>query len=75
MQHESGGDINCDWCAQYSHERINKKTGGLRNQRTNRDHPNNSIVEIDQNTKKNPRDLRRLTVTQTPVRNHQLTLV
>ncbi len=39
------------------------------------DHPNNSIVENGQNTEKSPRDLRRLAVTQTLVKNHQLTLM
>ena len=39
------------------------------------DHPNYSIVEIGQNTRKSPGDLRRLAVTQTSARNHQLTLV
>ena len=39
------------------------------------DHPNYSIVEIGQNTEKSPGYLRRLAVTQTPVRNHWLTLV
>ena len=34
-----------------------------------------SITRISQNTEKSPGDLRRLAVTQTPVRNHQLTLV
>ena len=34
-----------------------------------------SIVEIGQNTEKSPGDLRRLPVTQTPVKDHQLTLV
>ena len=32
-------------------------------------------MEISQNTEKSPGDLRRLVVTQTPVKNHQLTLV
>ena len=36
---------------------------------------NYSIIKIDQNTEKSPRDLRRLAVIQTPVKNHQLTLV
>ena len=36
---------------------------------------NDSIVEIGQNTEKSPGDLRRLAVTQTPVENHQLTLM
>ena len=38
-------------------------------------YPNYSIVEINQNTEKSPVELRRLNVTQTPVRNHTLTLV
>ena len=38
-------------------------------------HKNCSIVEIGQNTKKSLGDLRTLAVTQTPVENHQLTLV
>ena len=32
------------------------------------DHSNYSVCEIGQNTQKSPGDLRRLTVTQTPVR-------
>ena len=40
--------------------------------RTSADYPNYSIVEIDQNSKKSPGDLRRLNVTQTPMENHQL---
>ena len=35
--------------------------------RTSGDHPKSCIVEIGQNTKKNPGDLRRLSVTQTPM--------
>ena len=38
-----------------------------------REHPNNSIIENGQNTKKSPGDLRRLAVTQSPVKDHQLT--
>ena len=34
----------------------------------------NGISEIGHNTEKNPEDLRRLVVTQTPVNDHQLTL-
>ena len=39
------------------------------------DHPNNSIIENGQNSEKSPEDLGRLAVTQTPVKNHQLTLM
>ena len=48
-------------------EKINKRTSG--------DHPNYNIINISQNTEKSPGDLKRLAVTQTPVRNHRLTLV
>ena len=39
------------------------------------DYPNDSIIENGQNTKKSPGDLRRLVVSQTPVKNHRLTLM
>ena len=47
----------------------------LENRRTSRDHPNYSIIKFGQNTDKNPRDLRRLDIYQTLVKDHQLTLV
>ena len=37
------------------------------------DHPNNCIIENGQNTEKSPGDMRRLAVTQSPVKDHQLT--
>ena len=40
-----------------------------------RDYPNDSIAEDGQNTETSPGDLRRLAVTQTPVKNHQLILM
>ena len=69
MEHESVGDINCNWCTPYSHQRIGLGTVGLENKSTSRDHPNDCIVEIVQNTKKSPGDLRRFAVTQNPVEN------
>ena len=45
----------------------NKETGNLRK---NGDHPDLSIVQIGQNAEKSPGDLRRLAVTQTPVKDH-----
>ena len=41
--------------------------------RTSGDHPNDSIIENGQNTEKSPADLKRFAVTQTPMKNHQLT--
>ena len=50
-----------------------KGTGRHRNQ-ISRHHQDYSITKIGQNTGKSPGDLRRLAVTQTLLRNHQLTL-
>ena len=71
MEHESDSDTNC---TRYNHQSISTETGGFENKRTSGDHPNYSINKIGQNTEKSPGDLRRLAVTQTPVRNHRLTL-
>ena len=38
-------------------------------------HANYSIIENGQNTEKSPRDMRRLAVTHTFVKHHQLTLM
>ena len=38
------------------------------------DHPKYRIIENGQNTEKSPGDLRRLDITQTPVKDHQLML-
>ena len=56
-------------------KRITKGTGGLGSWRTSRDHPNDYIIENGQNTEKNPGDLVRLAAAQTPVKDHQLTLM
>ena len=40
-------------------------------QRKNRDYSDYRIIKIGQNTQKSPRDLRRLTVSQTPVEDQQ----
>ena len=50
-----------------------KGLGGLGSWWTSEDHPNYSIIENGQNTEKSLGDLRRLVVTQTQVKNHQLT--
>ena len=75
MKHKSDDDTDCNWCSWHSHQRIDTGTGGLGNNRTSEDNPNNSISEIGQNTKKSLGDMRRLAVIQTPLRNHRLTLV
>ena len=68
MEHEDDNYTNSDWC-------FWNGTRGLGNKRTSGDHPNYSIIENGQNTVKSPGDLRRLAVTQTPVKNHQQKLM
>ena len=50
-------------------------TGGLENWRTSGNYPNYCIIENSQNTEQSPGDLRKLAVTQTPVKDHQLKLM
>ena len=73
MEYESNGDINCNWGAYY--QRFVRGTGGPGNKRTSGDHPNYNIIKMDQNTEKSPGDLGRLAVTQTPGKDHQLSLM
>ena len=77
MKHEGDSDTNCNWCTQNHPQRIGKSIGkriGRLGNKTNGDHLDYSIIKISQNTEKSPGDLR-FVVTQTPVENHQLTLV
>ena len=75
MKHENDDDTNCNWCTQYGHQRISTWTRGFGNKRTSGNYLKYSIIKFGQNTEKSPGDLRRLAVTQTPVRNHHLMLV
>ena len=75
MEHEGDDYTNCYWCIQHGNLRIIKGPGGFGSWRPSGDHPNNSIIENGQNTEKSPGDFRRLAVTQSPVKNHQLTLM
>ena len=68
MDHKGEGDANCNL-------RIQKEAGSVGNWKTKRDNPNYSIIEIRQNIEKSPGNLRKLAVTQTPVKNHHVTLV
>ena len=72
MGHESDGYINCNWCSWCCHQRIGKMNRGLGNKRTSGDNRNYNIVEIGQNTRKSPGNIRRLIVTQNPMKHHQL---
>ena len=75
VDHTGDNYTNCNWCVWNSNLRISKGTRGLGGWRTSGDHTNDSIVENGQNTKKSLGNLRRPAITQTPVKNHRLTLM
>ena len=72
MKHESNGDTNCSWCTLNNLQKIDKRL---------EDPEIKGLVESVQHyydrliTEKSLNDLRRLAVSQTLVRNHQLKLV
>ena len=73
--HEGDDYTNRDRYFWYSHQRIIKGTKGLGNKKTCVDHLKYNIIENGQNTENSPGNLRRLAVTQTPMKNHQLKLM
>ena len=75
MEYEGDGDINCNWNTRNGHQSIGSRTGRFGNKKTSGDHPDYIFLEIGQNAKKSPVDLRRLAVTQTPVENDELTFM
>ena len=75
MEQKSDGNDSCNWCTWDNPQRLGKKDGRFKKRRTSGHHPDYSIVKIDQNTVKSPGDLRRLAISQTPVKDHQLALV
>ena len=72
-EHPGEVDINCSWCTGNSLKKIGNGIGTVGNCRKNRDHSDQNILEIGQNTEKSPGDQRRIAVTQTSVKDHQLT--
>ena len=56
-------------------QRLGKRTGRHRNQKTSRNQPLYSIIKIGQNTKNGPGDWRSLAFSQTLLEDHQLTPV
>ena len=75
MEHEDDSDTSSNWSDLNGPQRPVYRMGGEELEiRRSRNNPNYSIVKISQNTEKSPGDLRRLAVTQSPVKNHQLIL-
>ena len=64
--------MNCKWCVWNIPKRTGKETWTDGNQSTME---TIQTIKIGQNTEKSAADLRRLAVTQIPLRNHQLMLV
>ena len=65
----------CNWRLWNGSKRLDKGSGTVGNRDTNGDNPKYSIVEISHRTEKIPENLKRLAVSQTPVKDYPLTLV
>ena len=63
---------SCFW---YILQMIIKGTGGLGHKKMRGDHANNYITEKGQNTEQRSVDLRRIAVSETPVKDRQLNLM
>ena len=46
VEHAGDGNINCNWCAWDSSQRIGKETRSVTNRKTNRYHPNCGILRL-----------------------------
>ena len=68
-------DTNQSWQVWNGPQRHGKGARRAEKFRSNWEYLDNSIHDIGHNTEKSPGDLRRLAVTQTPMKDHQLTLM
>ena len=68
MIYEVQSDTNCNWRSWMGTPRFGKGASGVRHRSMIRDHTNYSIVDIGQNTEKSSGDVRRLDITQTPMK-------
>ena len=73
MEHAGDNYTNCDWRFWYSNKGLLKGLEDL--EVGGRVETIHTIIDNGQNTEKSPGDLRRLAVSQTPVKNYQLKLM
>ena len=67
MKYSGDCDTRSIWCTLHNTQRISKGTERHRNKGIGRNRPDNSLIQIDQNTEKNSGDQGRPAVTQTQV--------
>ena len=75
MEFVADSDTNYSLCARNDPKGLARGLEKVGNWRTNRDHPNYSIIKIGQNTEMKSSDLRWFAVSLTPVKDYQLTLM
>ena len=75
VDNETDHDTNYNGYSCYSYQSIDKATRIRGKKKLSGANPNYSIIKNGQNTEGRSGDLRRFAVTETPVRNHQSTLV
>ena len=75
IEHEGNGDTGYNWYVRNDSQSLGNSDRKARYNSSIREHRNYSILKIGQNTEKSPGDLRRLAVTQTPLKDRQQVLV
>ena len=74
VEHDIDDDNNCRLCTWNDTQQMGKVIVTVGNRRENHDNSNESIAEMSQYTNKSPRESRWLGVTQTLLKDNQLTL-
>ena len=74
VEPESQGNTCYSWCTRNGHQEPGKGNGRTGYQWENRNHPDCNMFEIGKNTEDGTGELGRLAVTQTPVKDPQITI-
>ena len=75
MENVSDSDTNCNWCALNDPQRLGKEAERVGYRWAGRDYPIYNVSKICYDTEKSSENLMRFAVTQTPVKDYQLTLM
>ena len=71
VEYEGESKSNCSLCTLNDPQGLGEGIAGTGNQWENWDYPDYSIAEISENTEKSARYLKKLVVTQTPLKDSQ----
>ena len=75
MEFAVDGDTSYSWRTWNNLQKLSKKTGGIGNQKKNKNHTDDIILKISRNIQGSPGDQMKFAVTQTPVKDYKLKLM